>query len=98
MKILRRNYSTDIRSVFNLSNLFYFTKLKGIILKYNTMTRFESDVFDFVEATLGMDAAIKNYCFWSDVALRFRYMGYLATLPVKFVKLVWKNFKEKGVI
>ena len=62
------------------------------------MTRFESDVFDFVEATLGMDAAIKNYCFWSDVALRFRYMGYRATLPAKFVKLLWKNFKEKGVI
>ena len=62
------------------------------------MTRFESNVFDFVEATLGMDAAIKNYCFWSDVALRFRYMEYLATLPVKFVKLVWKGIKEKGVI
>ena len=62
------------------------------------MTRFESNVFDFVEATLGMDAAIKNYCFWSDVALRFRYMGYLATLPAKFVKLVWKDIKEKGVV
>ena len=62
------------------------------------MTRFESDIFDFVEATFCMDAAIKNYCFWSDVALRFRYMGYLATLPVKFVKLVWKNLKENGVI
>ena len=84
--------------MFNLSNLFYFTKLKGIILKYNTMTRFESEVFDFVEATLGMDAAIKNYCFWSDVALRFRYMEYLATLPAKFVKLMWKNLKEKGGI
>ena len=84
--------------MFNLSNLFYFTKLKGIIPKYNTMTRFESDIFDFVEATLGMDAAIKNYCFWSDVALRFRYMEYLATLPAKFVKLVWKGIKEKGVI
>ena len=84
--------------MFNLSNLFYFTKLKRIILKYNTMTRFESDVFDFVEATLGMDAAIKNYCFWSDVALRFRYMEYLATLPMEFVKLFWRNLKEKGVI
>ena len=62
------------------------------------MTRFESDIFDFVEATFGMDAAIKNYCFWSDVALRFRYMEYLATLPAKFVKLVWKNLKENGVI
>ena len=65
---------------------------------YNIMTRFESDVFDFVESTLGMDAAIKNYCFWSDVALRFRYMGYIVTLPAKFVKLLWKNFKEKSVI
>ena len=51
------------------------------------MTRFESDVFDFVEATLGMDAAIKNYCFWANMALRFRYMRYIATLPIEFVKL-----------
>lgn len=62
------------------------------------MTRFESEVFDFVEATLGMDAAIKNYRFWANVALRFRYMEYLATLPIEFVKLFWRNFKEKGVI
>ena len=60
------------------------------------MTRFESDVFDFVEATLGMDAAIKNYCFWSDVALRFRYMEYLATLPAKFVNCCGKTLKKKA--
>lgn len=62
------------------------------------MTRFESDVFDFVESTLGMDAAIKNYRFWANVALRFRYMRYIATLPIEFVKLLCKNFKEKGMI
>ena len=62
------------------------------------MTRFESDVFDFVESTLGMDAAIKNDRFWANVALRFRFMRYIATLPVIFVKLLWRNLKEKGVI
>ena len=62
------------------------------------MTRFESDVFDFVESTLGMDVAIKNYSFWANVALRFRYMRYIATLPIEFVKLFWRNLKEKGVI
>ena len=62
------------------------------------MTRFESDVFDFVESTLGMDTAIKNYRFWANVALRFRYMRYIATLPIEFVKLFWRNLKEKGVI
>ena len=62
------------------------------------MTRFESDVFDFVESTLGMDAAIKNYRFWANLALRFRYMRYIATLPIEFVKLFWRNLKEKGVI
>ena len=62
------------------------------------MTRFESDVFDFVENAFGTKAAIKNYCFWANVALRFRYMRYIATLPIEFVKLFWRNLKEKGVI
>lgn len=62
------------------------------------MTRFESEVFDIVESTLGTDAAIKNYCFWSNVAASFMYMGYVCTLPFEFVKLVGKNLKEKGVI
>ena len=52
----------DIRSVFNLSNLFYFTKLKGIILKYNTMTRFESDIFDFNNIPMSeLDKAYIDY-------------------------------------
>ena len=62
------------------------------------MTRFESDVFDFVESTFGIDAAIKNYCFWSNAFAALMYMCYLATLPFEFVKLLWKNLKEKGVI
>ena len=60
------------------------------------MTRIESNVFDFVESTFGMDAAIKNYHFWSDVALRFKYIKYIITLPAKFVNLVIKNLKEKA--
>ena len=62
------------------------------------MTRIESNVYDFVESTFGTEAAINNYCFWSNAAAAFIYMGYIFTLPFKFVKLVWKNLKEKGVI
>ena len=48
--------------MFNLSNLFYFTKLKGIILKYNTMTRFESDIFDFNNIPMSeLDKAYIDY-------------------------------------
>ena len=62
------------------------------------MTQFESIVFDFVKSNFGKEAAEKNFCFWSDVAAMFMYIGYLFTLPIKFIKLVWKNIKEKGVI
>ncbi|MBO7212748.1 MAG: hypothetical protein J6V44_17325 [Methanobrevibacter sp.] len=62
------------------------------------MTQFESDVFDFVEKYFGRDAAVKNFCFWSDAFTAFMYMGYLCTLPFKFVKLTYLNLKEKGVI
>lgn len=62
------------------------------------MTKFESNVFDFVESFFGTDAAIKNYRFGSNAAAAFMYLCYVLTLPIKFVKLVWKNLKEKGVI
>ena len=62
------------------------------------MTKFESNVFDFVESVFGTDAAIKNYRFGSNAASAFMYLCYVLTLPIKFVKLVWKNLKEKGVI
>lgn len=62
------------------------------------MTQFESDVFDFVEKYFGRDAAVKNFCFWTKATAAFMYMGYICTLPFQFVKLVWMNLKEKGVI
>ena len=62
------------------------------------MTQFESNVFEFVKANFGKEAAEKNFCFWSDVAAVFIYIGYLFTLPIKFIELVCKNLKEKGVI
>ena len=62
------------------------------------MTQFESIVFDFVKSNFGKEAAEKNFCFWSDVAALCMYICYVFTLPVKFVKLLWKNLKEKGVI
>ena len=62
------------------------------------MTRLESDVFDFVENTFGTEAAEKNFRFWRNVGVSFMYMCYCFTLPFEFVKLVWKNLKEKGVI
>lgn len=62
------------------------------------MTRFSSFVFDIVESAFGTDAAINNYRFWCNAEASLMYMGYLFTLPVAFVKEVWKNLKEKGVI
>jgi hypothetical protein len=62
------------------------------------MTRLESNIFDFVENTFGTKAALKNYRFCSNAAAAFIYMGYLFTLPFRFVKLFWENLKEKGVI
>ena len=62
------------------------------------MTKFESIIFGFVKSNFGKEAAEKNFCFWSDVAAMFMYIGYLFTLPVKFIKLVCTNLKEKGVI
>ena len=62
------------------------------------MTQFQSNVYDFVESTFGTEVAIKNHCFWCDVEAKLMYIGYLFTLPVEFVKIVWKNLKERGVI
>ena len=62
------------------------------------MTRFSSFVFDIVESAFGTDAAINNYRFWCNAEASLMYMGYLFTLPVKFIKGVWKRLKEKVVI
>lgn len=62
------------------------------------MTQFASTVFDIVESAFGTDVAIKNYRFWCNAEASLMYMGYLTTLPIKFVKRVWRNLKEKGVI
>ena len=62
------------------------------------MTRFESIIFDFLESVFGREAAIKIMCFFTKAAAAFLYMGYLFTLPFKFVKLFWRNLKERGVI
>lgn len=62
------------------------------------MTQFESDIFDIVESAFGTETAIKNYCFWSNAAAAFMYMGYMCTLPFKFVKIFGEKLKEKGVI
>ena len=40
------------------------------------MTKFESNVFDFVESIFGTDAAIKNYRFGSNAAAAFMYLCY----------------------
>lgn len=78
-----------------IKNIFIIFVLQ---IKYNTMTRFSSFVFDIVESAFGTDAAINNYRFWCNTEASLMYMGYLFTLPFKFVKEVWKNLKEKGVI
>lgn len=62
------------------------------------MTRFHSSIYNFVESTFGTDAAMRNHRFLCNAEAALIYMGYLCTLPVKFIKLVWKNIKEKGVI
>lgn len=62
------------------------------------MTQFESNVYDFVESIFGEEVAIKNYCFWTRATAAFMYMGYIFTLPFRYIKLVCKNLKEKGVI
>lgn len=63
-----------------------------------SMTQFESNVFNFVESVFGKEAAINNFCFWTKVSAALMYAGYIFTLPIKFVKLTYKNLKEKGVI
>lgn len=62
------------------------------------MTKFETIIFNMVESTFGRDVAIQNFCFWTKTSAVFMYMGYLLTLPFEFVKLFYKNLKEKGVI
>lgn len=62
------------------------------------MTQFESNIFGFVDNAFGTDAAEKNFRFCRKAAGAFMYMCYCCTLPFEFVKLVWANLKEKGVI
>ena len=40
----------------------------------------------------------KNFRFWRSVVGTLAFMGYCLTLPFEFVRLVWINLKEKGVI
>lgn len=61
------------------------------------MTQFEKN-FDFVASIFGKDIAEKFFIIYIKSAAIFKYIGYLLTLPVKFVKLFWKNLKEKGVV
>jgi hypothetical protein len=62
------------------------------------MTQLESKIFDFVESVFGTEAAIKNFCFWSNNAAILIWLGYVSTLPIKYVKIFWQKLKEKGVI
>lgn len=62
------------------------------------MTQFESFVFDLVESVVGREATIKIYRFCINAAAAFIYLCYLFTLPFKFVKLFWRNLKDRGVI
>ena len=62
------------------------------------MTRFESNVYDLVESAFGTDAAEKNFKFCRSVVGTLAFMGYRLTLPFEFVRLVWINLKERGVI
>jgi hypothetical protein len=65
------------------------------------MTRFESfecKVYDIVESAFGTEAAEKNFRFCRKVVGSFMFMCYCFTLPFEFIKLVWINLKEKGVI
>jgi hypothetical protein len=50
------------------------------------MTQFESNVYDFVDSIFGEEVAIKNYCFWTRATASFMYMGYIFTLPFRFIK------------
>jgi hypothetical protein len=62
------------------------------------MTQFELNVFNFLETIFGKDAAEKIFCFFIQLTASFMYLGYVFTLPFQFMKLFWKNLKEKGVV
>ena len=50
------------------------------------MTQFEKN-FDFVASIFGKDTAEKIFILYIKSAAIFKYIGYLLTLPVKFIKL-----------
>lgn len=62
------------------------------------MTQFELNVFNFLETIFGKDAAEKIFCLFIQLTASFMYLGYVFTLPFQFMKLFWKNLKEKGVV
>lgn len=62
------------------------------------MTKFELNSFDFVSSIFGRESAEKFFCFCVKSIASFMYVGYIFTLPFQFVKLFYKNLKEKGVI
>ena len=80
--------------IINIYIIFVSRNLKN----YNTMTRFESNVYDAVESVFGTEAAEKNFRFCRSVVGTLAFMGYCLTLPFEFVRLVWINLKERGVI
>lgn len=76
----------------------YFYYICNVKLKKNIMTRFESNVYDFVESIFGEEVAVNNFRFCRKAAGAFMFMCYCFTLPFEFIKLVLVNLKEKGVI
>lgn len=62
------------------------------------MTKFESNVFDFMSSIFGEENTKKIFFIFIRAIASFMYMTYLFTLPFQFIKLFCKNLKEKGVI
>lgn len=62
------------------------------------MTQFEENLFNFLATIFGKDAAESIFCFGIKLTASLMYMGFLFTLPFKFIKLIWENLKKKGVI
>ena len=53
------------------------------------MTQFEENLFIFLATIFGKDAAESIFCFGIKLTASLMYMGFLFTLPFKFIKLIW---------
>ena len=62
------------------------------------MSQFETNVFDFLVTIFGKETAVNIFRFFIKSTAVLMYMGFLCTLPFQFVKLLYKNLKERGVI